>query len=1399
MTQHRLTFLSKIVHSRVIFSALSALILVAGIVGLVACGRVSGPDPVEIKVEISGNKIAPAHSSVRLTAKVLFIEDGSEISSQTVGWEISSVTSPSGETQTAEDTKRKVTGRPVNGVYTLNIAELPIGTVITVKATAEADRTVSNTHAITIMQAAVQVESIKIYSVDENGIKQGEVGSQDIVRGTSATFEAEVITNPASSDPMTKGFSVSLEDEAGDTAVQTNNRVEVTVSDSWEGVDFPRSFTLKITSNYSMKKTNEITIIVPEPVISNITISSIIPAAQGGGKVQFTAQVDGQHNPPQDVSWHLKGNDDSNTSIDANGVLTLGANETVGGTIKVWATSKFDTEKDSNEIEITVLEPANVVLKNFTIVGDTIVAQSVSSLFTTTHEFETSSPQPSPLTYVWSIVGDSHQAGTTITSNNGVLKIAKNETLQSITIKVIASYGGIQCVNGEATLTVKIPYVDAITITPATTLGVNRGDKNSHEFVATAAGKQNWNTDADESVTWTFDVVNSVAKSNNTLWTIDKNKLTLSAIGDDQAPGNLVFKATSVITPSTSETLTISVRSSTVASVTADPSMHTIERGSSKSLAGIITVTGEGFPGQSVTWSILEKVGGGTFGANTKFDGETLSIDENETPGTFTVRATSEEDPAKYVDVTIVVPEPTVTGVTIATRPPAFVRGGTYTASEFTATVTGSGNPDKGVVWTVEDGGVAKHQGTVFDVQGTLTVHNDQLPGTLTLKATSVFNPSKSNTATITVARPIVASVTITGEGVNNTGEGADNFTVRVLREKTLQLSATVNGSPEFGHPEQSITWTLSDPKGGTITADGSLTVGRDFNGNAFTVTARATGSINAAPNAANLTVNIPPTATKVEIIDFPKNGVNRGEFSETMRAMVDGLGTGIGIEHTVTWTLHRLDGTEYPNAETQYGTDLKYGVLTAGGREKENIVVVRATAVGPDVRPTAFKEERISIIGPEVVGDWRMVKVGIDHVMAITWEGRKLYTWGRNSYGQLGHGDRAGKHGQDDRATQRMQPKEVITPGATNEWRSVAGGWAHTVALHMNNTIWMTGRLAVGGTGGNDKVIIKDYGNSLTKVTVSGLSDDGWKAVYASHSAVFAIRTDGTIYAWGDDAGRLLGTEVAGNKNEPTKVNIPLRKDGTTEEFKLLSASKEHVLALTTDGRLFGWGSNSKGQLANVNGSAPQEIKISSLLNIRWETVSASNEWSAGIIAGEFDEGDGRLSTARAGELYTWGNNQDGRLGQGSEGGNKPPARIGGSNTFRSINMNATTFGVAIDTSGKLWSWGKEQYGQLGRGDALSNDDMWNPREIEYGSSDPKQDFADVPFSSKIWTTSITGGSFALAIDSEGDLWAWGHNQYGMLGNGEEGGTGSAVNRASANRNRPIKVKDLKDIGTVN
>jgi hypothetical protein len=190
----------------------------------------------------------------------------------------------------------------------------------------------------------------------------------------------------------------------------------------------------------------------------------------------------------------------------------------------------------------------------------------------------------------------------------------------------------------------------------------------------------------------------------------------------------------------------------TVTSVTVSPSTATVAKSGGQIFTA--TVTGTGDPAQTVTWSLE-----GAAKPGTMIDGNgALAVDANEEAGTtLTVTATSTVDNTKSGTATATVSSQTATvsSVTVSPVPSVVAKGGTFT---FSATVTGTNGPMQTVTWTVEE---PHHTNTAFS-GNVLTVASNETAATLTIKATSVLDNTKSDTATVSVVNP---GLTITGLG----------------------------------------------------------------------------------------------------------------------------------------------------------------------------------------------------------------------------------------------------------------------------------------------------------------------------------------------------------------------------------------------------------------------------------------------------------------------------------------------------------------------------------------------------------------------------------------------------------------------------------------------------------
>jgi len=194
------------------------------------------------------------------------------------------------------------------------------------------------------------------------------------------------------------------------------------------------------------------------------------------------------------------------------------------------------------------------------------------------------------------------------------------------------------------------------------------------------------------------------------------------------------------------------------------------------------------------------------------------------------------------------------------------------------------------------------------------------------------------------------------------------------------------------------------------------------------------------------------------------------------------------------------------------------------------------------------------------------------------------------------------------------------------------------------------------------------------------------------------------------------------------------------------IAAGDEHTLALASDGNLWTWGYNFYGELgagtSATNFFSPTLVKrVSGMGKI--VRIAAGYRHSAAIDS--------------SGQLWTWGDNEYGKLGIGSTADKITAQRV----ALPPIKLVACGFThtLAVDIAGGLWAWGDNGSGSLGASDpSLAGSRIPIPIVVPAGMG-------------QIVKIAASDRSSYL-IDSNGKIWAWGRNPYGQLGVGDMGGT---------------------------
>jgi len=369
----------------------------------------------------------------------------------------------------------------------------------------------------------------------------------------------------------------------------------------------------------------------------------------------------------------------------------------------------------------------------------------------------------------------------------------------------------------------------------------------------------------------------------------------------------------------------------------------------------------------------------------------------------------------------------------------------------------------------------------------------------------------------------------------------------------------------------------------------------------------------------------------------------------------------------------------------------------------------------------------------------WASVSGGRWHTLAIKTDGT-LWAWGMNNYGQLGLGN-------SGEGTNRNTPTQV---GADLNWSSVSGGMDHTVAIKTDGTLWAWGHNAWGqlGLGHTTPEPIP----TPTQVLPAGLPATGWSFVSAGWRHTIALRTDGTLWAWGLNAEGQLGLGHRTNTPTPTQV-LP----GTT--WLSVYAGAGHTLAIRPDGTLWSWGGNHEGQLGLghwAHTPIPTQVLPAGLPATGWASVSGGDFYTIAIRTD--------------GTLWAWGMNTSGQLGLGHATHIPTPTHVlpaGLPATGWSSVSAGWAYTLSIRTDGTLWAWGVNVDGRLGLGHATLIPTL-TPTQVVLPAGTPTTN----------WSSVSVGERHTLAIRTDGTLWAWGWNWFGQLGLGD-----------TTNRNTPTQI----------
>ena len=297
------------------------------------------------------------------------------------------------------------------------------------------------------------------------------------------------------------------------------------------------------------------------------------------------------------------------------------------------------------------------------------------------------------------------------------------------------------------------------------------------------------------------------------------------------------------------------------------------------------------------------------------------------------------------------------------------------------------------------------------------------------------------------------------------------------------------------------------------------------------------------------------------------------------------------------------------------------------------------------------------------------------------------------------------------------------VQVGSGTTWNEISSGTESILAIKTDGTAWVWGASDSGQLGLNDATI---YGRRSSPTQLGTLTN--WSKASVGRLSMKAIKTDGTLWSWGGNARGQLGLSTAttgfGYRSSPSQV-------GTDTNWYLLAGRYLHALSTKTNGTLWLWGDNSYGQLGlndRVARSSPIQLGTDT-----WSKISGDNSVSCAIKTN--------------GTLWLWGGNFYGQLAQNDQVYRSSPVQVGTDTNWSTVDNNGGRI-MAIKTNGTLWALGgRNQNGQLGL-----NDRIYRSSPVQVGALTN-------------WSSVSMRSLSTFALKTDGTLWAWGRGSDGELG----------------------------------
>ncbi len=423
---------------------------------------------------------------------------------------------------------------------------------------------------------------------------------------------------------------------------------------------------------------------------------------------------------------------------------------------------------------------------------------------------------------------------------------------------------------------------------------------------------------------------------------------------------------------------------------------------------------------------------------------------------------------------------------------------------------------------------------------------------------------------------------------------------------------------------------------------------------------------------------------------------------------------------------------------------------------------------------PAGVSRARVYAVPPS---DYRITYS--DATVAAIMNDGTTWSWGLGSSGQLGNGS----------STAAVSSPVQVVGGLS--FQKVAAVNQSTYGLDVLGNLWGWGTNGFGNLGNNSVTAVSSPVLVVGNIKFTGLVQNPTM----TYQNFYGLDNAGNLWGWGSGAQGQLG-----NGSSTAAVSSPVQVVGGlkfTQFSAYITLNNTAVWAIDTSQNMWSWGLQFSGNLGQNNSTSSVSSPVQVVGGIKWQKViggaavvigldTSGNVWTWGqygganlntvsspvkIVGGIVAQNvfSGGISSAGgehlfildySNNLWAWGSNLNGELGIGTTTSASSPVQVVGGIKWQSaVMINAgNNYALGVDTSGNLWGWGSNAYGNLGNGTTTT-------------VSSPVQVVGGLKWSS----SNIMGDGTSIGVTVDGMIYGWGQNSSGQLGSNTAGGTSTS------------------------